>query len=180
MTDPTPEQLYRQLEAEPDAATIDDIKRQADDALFEATRDRSSHSARRVLSQVFERELDEIATPPGSSVFSEKHETEVERDKRKRREKHLLGAVGGHVSRSLAEHDIKVRSVREDGESAAEYILTAGDNAGREYSARFGLELAESLAATGGTTNLVERIGQAVSREVLREREKWFKRAGLL
>jgi hypothetical protein len=174
-----PEEI-RDFANEPDAATIDDIKRQADDALFEATRDRSSMSARRVLSQVFERELDEIATPAGSAYFSEKPETAESREKRKREEKIMLGAVGGHVSRALKEHGIKVRSVREDGETAAEYIVTAGDDAGREYSARFGLELAQSLAATGGTVNLVERIGQAVSREVLREREKWFKRAGLL
>lgn len=172
----------RNAAEQPDDATIDAIQRQAEDALFEAARDRSSLSARRVLSQVFERELDELATPAGSSYFSDKAETGAERDKKKREEKLLLGAVGGHVARGLKEHGIRVKRVMADGETqgGGEYVVTCDDSAGREYTARFGLELAESLVASGGNANLVERMGHAVTRKILSERDAWFRRAGLL
>jgi hypothetical protein len=171
----------RNAAEQPDDATIDAIQAQAADALFESLRDPSSLSARRVLSQVFERELDELATPAGSSYFSDKPETSEERDKKKREEKHLLGAVGGHVARGLKEHGLRVKRVIADGETqgGGEYIVKADDAAGREYTARFGLDLAESLVASGGTSNLVERMGHAVVRRLLDERANYFRRAGL-
>ncbi len=178
--EPLPTELRNPAE-QPDDKTIDAIQAQAADALFESLRDPSSLSARRVLSQVFERELDELATPAGSSYFSDKPETTEEHDRKKREEKHLLGAVGAHVARGLKEHGIKVKRVAPDGETkgGGEYVVTCDDSQGREYTARFGLELAESLVTSGGTVNLVERMGQAVTRKVLAARAEYYRRAGL-
>ena len=162
---------------EPDAL-IDEIHKQGEAALAEAIRDPSAIAARRLLGQIFERELDELSTAPGSSYFSAKPENSNEKDKRKREERLLMGAVSAHVARALKEFKIRPIANDEARETpgGGEYILTCRDDGRREYEAKWGLELAESLNVTGGNANLVERIGQAVAREILRERERYFSR----
>lgn len=167
---------------EPEAAVIDDLHQKAEVALFEAKRDPSSVSARKTLNEVFERELDELTTPDGSSYFSEARQTKAEEEAKQREEKLFLGAVASHADRSLRTQGIRVEKVERDvtaEQGGGEYILRARDTEGRRYEAKFGLFLAMKLQASGGSTNLVERIGLAVAREIYVEREKWFKRAGL-
>jgi hypothetical protein len=167
---------------EPEAATIDDIKTKADVALFEGLRDRSSVSAKRVLNQVFERELDELTTPAGSAYFSDQHDTKAEEEAKQREEKLFMAAVAAHADRSLRTQGIRVAGVTRDAgaeRGGGEYVLKAKDGSGRHYEAKFGLFLLMKLQASGGDANLVERTGLAVAREIYVERDNYFRRAGL-
>jgi hypothetical protein len=168
------------------AGVADELHGAAVIALDECRRDPNSISAKRVLGQVFERELDELHTPEGSSYFSaHPEETQAQEEERKRDERLLMGAVTATASRMLREQGIRVRKCQRDVEAerggGGAYVLEAYDREGRSFIVKWGTELAESLASgAGGTTNLVERIGQAVGRKILAERDNYFRRAGLL
>lgn len=143
-----------------------------------ALADASSVASRRILGQIYERELDELATPEGSSTFSDERPSSREEEERQREEKHLMAAVARHVANSVAGEGLSVARVIRDGETAGGggYILSCRDREGRQFEARFGLEMAHRLVDSGGTVNLVERIGLAVARAVREERHRYFKR----
>lgn len=161
---------------EPPAAEIDEIQKVAESALADA----SSISSKRLLGQIFERELDEIHTPEGSSYFSEKHEDRAEEERKQREERYLMAEVVGACKRALAAWGMKVETGH--AESAlgvvrdGEYVLRATDNEGRVFDIQYGLGLAEKLMAEGGRRNLAERMGQAVAQDVLAERKKYLDR----
>ncbi len=165
------------------AGVADELHGAAIVALDECRRDANSVSAKRVLGQVFERELDELHTPEGSSCFSDHSaESKSQEEERKRDEKLLMGAVTATAARMLRDHGIRIRKCERDAEAekgGGSYVLEAYDREGRAYRARWGHELAESLAVSSGTANLVERIGQAVGRRILGERTRYFERMGV-
>lgn len=144
----------------------------------EALKDAGSVASKRILGQIFERELDELTTPSGSSYFSEQRASSREEEERRREEKLLMAAVGRTVSDQLRSQGISVARVLRDGETAGGggYFIACRDREGRQFEARFGLELAQRLAESGGTANLVERMGHAVAREVLAKRDEYFRR----
>ena len=146
-----------------------------------ALADSSSVASRRLLGQIFERELDELTTPEGSSVFSEDRRTTAEEDERKREEKHLMAAVARVVADTVKGEGLAVARVIRDGETVGGggYVLAARDRQGREFEARFGYDMATRLAMSGGTVNLVARIGHAVVRELRAARDNYFKRMEL-
>jgi hypothetical protein len=161
--------------SEPEPGAIDEIHVQVTNALAEPY----SLSSKRILNQAFERELDELHTPDGSSYFSERRLSRSDEEKKKREERLLMAAVTKAAGEALRSHGIRIVRTIGDGETkggGGEYVVKARDQGGREYTARFGLELAERLIATGGHVNLVERMGHAVAREVLAEREQYFAR----
>lgn len=163
---------------EPDAAILDDIAKRSDAALFEASRDPSAIEARRTLGAIYEQFLDELHTPKGSAYFSDTPETQAQKDQSRREEIIFLGAVAGHINRALREHGIRVSQVLPAAEEpgGGEYVCKCKDREGREFVGRFGWDLSERLVATGGETNIVERMGQAVARAILEERAIYFKR----
>ncbi len=166
------------------AGVADELHGAAVVALDECRRDANSISAKRVLSQVFERELDELHTPEGSSCFSDQSaETKAQEEERKRDERWLMGAVTATAARALREHGIRIRKCERDvmaEKGGGAYVLEAYDREGRTYRAEWGHALAQSLVMAGGVTNLVARIGAAVARKILEERSNYFRRAGLV
>jgi hypothetical protein len=122
--------------------------------------------------------LDELHTPKGSSYFSDSHESKAEEERKRREELVFCGAVAGHAARGLKEHGIRVISVLPAAEvpGGGEYVCKCVDGERREYLARFGWELSERLVSSGGESNIVERMGHAVAREILEERAIYFKR----
>lgn len=173
MNEPFEPELPLRGEEEP-AAVADELHRLTNDALAE----RGGIASKRLLGQLFERELDELATPEGSSVFSEQRSGRSEEDKKKREEKAMLGAVGKAAAENIRGQGLSVVRILNDGETAGGggYVMRCRDREHREFEARFGLELAERLVAAGGTSNLVERMGLAVAREILSERDRYFRR----
>ena len=169
-----PERPLREWE-EP-AAVADQLHALTEDAL----KDAGSVASKRILGQIFERELDELATPEGSSYFSEQRASSREEEEKRREEKHLMAAVGKTVNEQLRGQGIFVARILLDGETAGGggYFVACRDREGRQFEARFGLELAQRLSASGGTTNLVERMGHAVAREILAKRDEYFRRMG--
>lgn len=179
---PMPDDTDRPLRGEEEpAGVVDELHAAGEVALFEGLRDPSSPSAKRVLGQVFERELDELSTPPGSSYFSDKPaEDASEEEKRKREERLLLGEVAGHCGNQLRPYGIRVRKVERDVEAergGGEYVLRAQDAQGRAFEVKFGYSMALRLKDSGGQGNLVERMAHAVTREVLEQRKKWIDRS---
>lgn len=170
MTEPT-----RPLrEWEEPAAVADELHALTDEAL----KDAGSVASKRMLGQIFERELDELATPAGSSYFSESRASTREEEDKRREEKRLMAAVGKAVNEQLRAHGIFVARILPDGETkgGGGYVITCRDREHRQFEARFGLELAERLVASGGIANLVERMGHAVAREMLGRRDEYFRR----
>lgn len=163
---------------EPAAVLVDDMAKRSDEALFEASRDPSAIEARRTLGIIYEQFLDEVHTPKGSSYFSDSPETKAKEEERKREEIVFLGAIAGHVNRALREQGIKVTKLipRAEEPGGGEYVCKCSDRDGREYTAFFGWELSERLVASGGEENIVERMGQAVAREILAEHARYFER----
>lgn len=161
---------------EPAPGEIDEVQKVAETAL----REPDSLSSRRVLAQVFEREMDELHTPEGSSYFSAKPEDRAAEDRARHEERQLMAEVAAACRRALAEHGMRIETGYSEGFDLriqdGEYVLRAKDREGRTFDVKYGLELAEGLVASGGRANLAERMGQAVAREVLKEREKYFAR----
>lgn len=164
-----------ELEHQPPDAVIDENKLVVDAALS----DPDSIASRRVLAQAFEQELDEIHTPEGSSYFSAKPIDRQAEERARREERHLMAEVTGACRRALAEYGMRLETgyaeslgVVKDGE----YVLRAKDREGRVFDVKYGLDHANQLVVSGGKQNLVERMGQAVAREVLKEREKYLSR----
>lgn len=160
---------------EPAEGEIDEVQKVAESALSDPT----SISSKRLLGQIFERELDELHTPEGSSYFSEKHEDRAEEERKKREERYLMAAVAAETRRALAPWGFRVETgyresfgVVQDGE----YVLRAKDREGREFDAKYGLELAQQLVTEGGHRSLAERMGQTVARNILEERKKYLDR----
>lgn len=143
-----------------------------------ALADASSVASRRILGQIYERELDELATPEGSSTFSDERASSREEEERQREEKHLMAAVARHVANSVGGEGLSVARVIRDGETVGGggYVLACRDREGRQFEAHFGLEMAHRLVDSGGSVNLVERIGLAVARSIREERHRYFKR----
>jgi hypothetical protein len=162
----------RNWEEAPEVA--EELHQVSEAALAEA----GSIGAKRLLGQVFERELDELMTPEGSSAFSEAHESAKAEEERKREERLLMAAVGKVVAEAVKSAGLRVVRIMLDGETkgGGGYLVRCKDADGRPFEALFGLELAERLAGAGGTTNLVERMGLAASREILAARAKYFAR----
>lgn len=163
---------------EPADGEIDEAQRAAERALAEP----DSLSARRVLAQVFERELDEIHTPLGSSYFSAPQEDRSAEERKQREERHLMAAVTAATRRALAPLGIRTETgyaesfgVVQDGE----YVLRAKDREGRVFDVKYGLELAQKLIAEGGKRDLPERMGRAIAQQVLAERNRYLGRAGM-
>jgi hypothetical protein len=159
---------------EPEPGVIDELHRNVTAALTEPY----SLASKRILNRAFERELDELHTPDGSSYFSERRPARSDEERKKRDERLMMAAVTKAAGEVLRSHGIRVVRTLRDGEDPAGggYFVKARDQGGRDYTARFGLELAERLVASGGHVNLVERMGHAVAREVLAERDRYFSR----
>lgn len=162
--------------SEPSDGEIDEVQKVAEKALEEP----GSIASKRLLGQIFERELDELHTPEGSSYFSEKHEDRAEEERKRREERYLMAEVVGAAKHALAPWGMRVETGH--AESAlgvvrdGEYVLRATDREGRVFDIQYGLGLAEKLVAEGGKRNLVERMGQAVAQSVLEERKKYLDR----
>lgn len=165
--------------AQPEDGEIDALAAITDAALADA----SSISSKRLLGQIFERELDEIHTPEGSSYFSEKREDRATEEKRGRNERYMMAAVVGAAKTQLEPHGLKVLNTDHDEAFGVvkdgEYVLRAKDSEGRRFEAKYGLALAERLVRDGGHSNLVARIGFAVAREILEARGRYLERAEL-
>lgn len=146
-----------------------------------ALADSSSVASRRLLGQIYERELDELTTPEGSSTFSEQRPSSAEEAERQREEKHFMAAVARVVADTVKGDGLSVARVIRDGETVGGggYVLTCRDRMGRQFEAHFGYDMAARLVGAGGTVNLVARIGHAVVREVRSERDRYFKRMEL-
>lgn len=162
---------------EPEAEQIDDMVRQAEAAM----REPDSIASKRVLGQVFEKELDELVTPASSAFWSDKRPTRSEDEQKKHEEKLMMAAVAAQAREVLRPHGVRIAKTMLDGETVGGggYYVMAEDSSGRRFEAAFGLDLAERLVRSGGTTNLVARMGQAVAREILDARNTYLRRAEL-
>jgi hypothetical protein len=130
------------------------------------------------LGKYFERELDEIHTPRGSSYWSESSEGTAEKDRREREDAELRAALAIKATEALAAEGIRVTRVTET-EDRDGYRIVARDQQRRAYEARITYERAILDAECLGPVGLIDRMTAWVVEGIRGERDRYFRRAGL-
>lgn len=127
------------------------------------------------LGKYFERELDEIHTPRGSSYWSESSEGTAERDQRERVDAELRAALAIKATEALSADGIRVTRVT-DTEERDGYRIVARDRQRRAYEACITFERAILDGEGLGPVGLVDRMTAWIVEGIRAERDRYFAR----